>query len=685
MPNENNKKADALARPAPTVRVRPGPDEPLIEVGQWYWVSTADQEADVTRSAWLGCVTRIGSNYVKLEGPAHKYAKSTFGERVHLDEFAKRCVLEMDPETYLRGKVEAHQRRVNELLNDIKQLTASLGISPLALREASAEANASAQALTVMHGTQDVKQYKADLIKAKENTLPELFKQVEHEHEMMAHWMQASLIPFQAQAKGLARHTEAIKDRIFIVELYAGLCETLVQIQDGDTAEAATKLSLFQRRHYMDEECLANYEAGGMTFQNIEAFNDWLLRPDNLKRILPYPRSVVAFRVRHHRYDYEGHDQAPVTIWQFIQLWHEEKANAKTYLYFRNGEQVFYLATGIEFGSQLFPDREHAELESKDLWVELGHSTNSRHIKAVVTTSHVEFANKRWKDKVRAYKARKREHRKAVAAWKVLSPEEQEKAGHEPWFSHYLDDHDKPRFEPLTPESVYYDDAMKMLNDEIKAHNRVATVLQGVLDRSPAFHPHPPWQLFTREGFEAGVHLVYDQTRALTTGDAPDFEAYRAQCNKGIRAGSMTIGQDDFWQRAEAVKENKRRANDWRRSRDYSRELVHFRPYGNPGPGRVARVVRVMRNGDCIFEWTRERQRYRFYSNDSEKPILCRVRVPRSKLFNVDAYEPGDFHIFFDDPRTRVDYVKWAPFLLAAEDYVAERRRKWNNEAKEEP
>ena len=224
---------------------------------------------------------------------------------------------------------------------------------------------------------------------------------------------------------------------------------------------------------------------------------------------------------------------------------------------------------------------------------------------------------------------------------------------------------------------------MKMLNDEIKAHNRVATVLQGVLDRSPAFHPHPPWQLFTPEGFSSGITLVYDQTRALTSGDPPDFEAYRAQCNKGIKPGSMTIGQDDFWQRAEAVKENKRRQNDYRR-RDYARDLVRFHPYGNRGPGRIARVVKVMRNGDCVFEWTRQRQRYRFYSDENEKPIRCRIRVPREKLFNVDAYTPGDFHIFFDDPRTRANYVKWAPFLLAAEDYVVKRRQKWDDDEENE-
>lgn len=44
---------------------------------------------------------------------------------------------------------------------------------------------------------------------------------------------------------------------------------------------------------------------------------------------------------------------------------------------------------------------------------------------------------------------------------------------------------------------------------------------------------------------------------------------------------------------------------------------------------------------------------------------------PLDELFNVTAYTPGDFHLFFDDPRTRAEYMQWAPFLLSAEDYHA--------------
>jgi len=48
----------------------------------------------------------------------------------------------------------------------------------------------------------------------------------------------------------------------------------------------------------------------------------------------------------------------------------------------------------------------------------------------------------------------------------------------------------------------------------------------------------------------------------------------------------------------------------------------------------------------------------------------CKV----AQVLNVDAYTPGDYLQFFRDPRTRAKYLKWAPLLLAAEDWHARNR-----------
>lgn len=48
------------------------------------------------------------------------------------------------------------------------------------------------------------------------------------------------------------------------------------------------------------------------------------------------------------------------------------------------------------------------------------------------------------------------------------------------------------------------------------------------------------------------------------------------------------------------------------------------------------------------------------------------MQVPADKLFNVSAYTPGDCRQFYRDPRTRAEYLQWAPLLIAAEEFHAQ-------------
>ncbi len=115
---------------------------------------------------------------------------------------------------------------------------------------------------------------------------------------------------------------------------------------------------------------------------------------------------------------------------------------------------------------------------------------------------------------------------------------------------------------------------------------------------------------------------------------------------------------------------------DWRISR--RSEYEHFRPYGNPGPGAFARVTQT-RGGRARYDWKRERQssavpRSR-WAPEPDPWIDVSFWAPFSELLHVDAYRPGDFRQFFADPRTRADYLQWAPLLLEAEEYHAGHRR----------
>lgn len=608
-----------------------------IEIGQWYWVD--DREGD----PWLGCVVEIGSNYAELAAPRNRYGNSCC--RVLLDRWDETIDRrELDPDSIIHGKIKMYRERAACLMDEIKQLTASLGLTPAG--RLTDHCTESSTALVAVHGAQDVQDHKAALIKAQKETLPELFKKVEENHDGMATWMKAKLLPLEAEQKILKGATESIEDRIFTVELYAGLCEDVELIRKGEPASNDEKVHLFQRRHYMDEESLLDYQAGGMEFRDIRAFDRWIIKKANRTRLLPCPKCVVAFRVRRAMKAREAHSLA-----DFIAFRGLEDADKTTWLYIRNGERVWRLTTGIKFGAQLFPDAKHARLLSGGrLWIKGGSRAQP------VTEAEYQAAMADNREAVKEYKAR-------LAEWKAAPKKDR---GPKPWKHTPYD-----RFEPLTPEALYYDEAMAEVMKQMQHHNKIATVLQGLLDRSEVFHPHPPRQLWTPEGFSNGIELHYDASRALVDGDPLDFERYRKRLNRTIKQGTRVVGQQDAWERHEAAKENERQDNDWRikSAIDYHR----FAPYGNPGPGLIADVVSMTRKGVCSFKWWRERLRYQRYGDNSD--VRAAFRCSRDKLLNVDAYRPGDFKQFYQDPRTRAQYLQWAPLLLAAEDWHGDKTR----------
>lgn len=692
-------------------------DDDTPAIGSWWWVFVRESEEvdvsdredeegpseDVVRDMtapkgrkrrWLGCVTSTGSNFAELEG----YRRSV---RIALDDFHKRCARVTDPTCYTGEKIAEHRGNVRKLMAQISEVCHRLGV-PIhqALSEGS-NAPDSGAALAIVHGVADAKQYQKDLVKAKEKTLPELFKKVEGHHEIMARWMRVEMIPSKAELERVKGVTDVLENKIGMVELYAGLAEEVEQVRKGRPAKDDEKVHLIQRRHYMDEECLARYEAGGMSFKDIGAFDKWIGRDDNLFRLFPFPRTVIAFRVRHH--DRRSDDDSSIEA--HIQLRIENEQNKRTFLYIRNGYQLWRVETAIRFDEELFPNKtDHDLLSDAELWI-----NPDRHHRDDFVQS------RRSIDAMRIHHQRKRDH----AAWRLRQWHRAGCPGTEdpPWTytvasgdlyeyeSHSIRmggwssvrgnykrvppggtlpitgrpgtdvGHDPSAgYRLLTPEDIYFDDAMTHIREVTTKHNQIAVIIQGLLSRSVCLHPHPPWEIWKPEGFAQGIELVYDVSRAVTAGEEIDFKAYRAQLNKSIRPGCYTLGQSQAWH----TWMREHHGQDWRR----------YMPggYGNSGPGKIARVVKVRRNGNCVFEWTRERQRpvlgwkpcedrpgWRTRTH-SYPPIPVRWECPAEHLTCVDAYTPGDYRMFFDDPRTREQYLKWAPILLAAEDWHHYRR-----------
>lgn len=661
----------------------------ILEVGQWYWVITANRadtdntpedeleliddpaEDDTDQGgldlahpqngealpplpeapvpgAWLGCVMHIGSNYVALQEPSDRRSYHT--ARVHFKDVARDLIREPNPEAVIRAYARHYQHAANLTLKRIQDLTLALGVSKMGLITAKGMsgngANIDSQtthALAVLGAQNNIEHYKTALHQAKEVQLPALFEQMQDQNRELTRWLMADATTMEARAGQFKDSIQLVEERIFNVSLYAGLCETVVQCREGKPADAAEKLRIMQRRLYMDEECLLDYQAGGMEFKDIRAFDAWLSKDENLRRVLPFERCMVAMRVRREAKERDwGGSLSKLLI--NVEL---ERSDKATFLYIRNGEQLWRLNTELDFESMIFPDKSMLNLSEPMMFRTWGHSS----VEEMITVADYE-------KRLEAV----RENQRLEAQWERDNPDKHHM--HNP-YRYKFSDWRESNWHHFDESSLYFDDAKETITKRVHYYNRIALIVQGLYDRSMALHPHPPVRTWDAAGFDAAVELIYDASYSLTYGEPPSFEAYRERVNEGINEHSVLVGQDDYWARREAVKENARRDNDYRARNDH--RPTHYRPYGNPGPGILALPSKVQsRARKVTFTWVRERQspdRYR-------QPIVTNLTVPMSSLLNVSAYQKGDYKQFFQDPRTRAQYLKWAPMLLAAEDFV---------------
>jgi len=606
----------------------------LIEVGQWYWLRMFSKDKEDR----IACITIVGSNFVELEDP---YGHNN---RIHLNEFDKQCRREMDPGAVLRKNVDHYRGVVQDKLGEIKAVTSRLGVTGHQKLEQH-PTKESSRALSVLSGTDNLKKYKKDLIQAKETDLPALFKEVEEAHGNLVVWMKAQTLPMQGAVKGMKDCIAEIEGRVFNVSLYAGLSEEVTQITKGAPAQFTDRLHILQRLLFMDEECLLNYKHGGMEFKQLEAFDKWLAKPENRDRVFPFPRSLVAFRVRRD----EKHLEWDGTIEQIILNFGEKELDKLTFLYIRNGERLYRLNCDLEFGELIFPGRDELDL-NEPMMAKMSCSR----VDKIVTKRHHD-------DLVQEFRKKEREQKD----WEKANPGKS--WIHSPHgMGLYLE-----KYEPFNKSSVYYDEMKEEIENRVKYYNRIALIVQGLYDRSEVLHPHPPVQLWSPEGFMSAIELVYDGSNTLNYGKAPDFEAYKLVCNSSFRTGSIAVGQDYFWSVQEARKESSRMDRSWRVKSEWRPST--FRPYGNPGPGYLAKVERwLFRGRKAVFRWNRKRLRPDQWKDQSyDDRVPATLKVPDTSLFNVSAYKPGDFRQFFQDPRTRAQYLKWAPLLIAAEEYHA--------------
>jgi hypothetical protein len=196
---------------------------------------------------------------------------------------------------------------------------------------------------------------------ALQENVPKVEKQIEEISESIAGQYQNLTLGNMAKFNEFRDQFKDIDERIFFVELYAGINEQVLQLREGKAASDKEKIHIHQQLLYMDEETLFSYNQGGLNFEGVKDFDKWVCKPENISRILPEQKCIVAFRVRRNEKDYGSH------IHWFDKFYMKEM-DKQTYLLVRNGENLYRILSDADFSPRLFPmENEIGEAQFKKI------------------------------------------------------------------------------------------------------------------------------------------------------------------------------------------------------------------------------------------------------------------------------------------------------------------------------
>lgn len=319
-----------------------------------------------------------------------------------------------------------------------------------------------------------------------QNTMEMIIAQKMRKLEIIKDKMNQMLVVFEKQIKKIMRV-------ITTIELYLGIEEEVVQIQEGPNADMNEPICIRQGLMFMDEEVGDPWDDGqGLEWnrKGIAAFDDWLTRNGNYKKVIPEKKGIAAFQARRNVKKRANHGNPFLNLAKI-------QADMQTFLLIRNGDNLYRLITDkINFRPRLFP--------------------------------------------------RRNELQKLFEYWKIADDIEQKKQDPDAWMSlDHLSDKDKERFRGFNKQDHRkVGDAKDFAEDSVFFYKMRITLFQGLVDRATILHPLKPdcdYKLFSPDAQEKGlVHLIYDDELTLPSGRKP-FWNWLADLNSTIDYGSRII------------------------------------------------------------------------------------------------------------------------------------------------
>lgn len=208
---------------------------------------------------------------------------------------------------------------------------------------------------------------------------------------------------------------------------------------------------------------------------------------------------------------------------------------------------------------------------------------------------------------------------------------------------------------PLIPGSREYMEAEKAADDLTKHYLRVGLILQGLIDRTPVFHPLPgPIQITAGEAYTSGqVVIVADAELSLSDG-IERFDSWIARINSELDVGMRIIGTFDRWG---GSRHSFRNAGASEKNGHARLSPAH----ANYPQNNVIHVLEGRKGGELFFLYDRS-DSYREY----DRRASCVIETTDQFIINFDAATVEEMEFYLASRLDRRSYVAMFPVLKAA-------------------
>lgn len=181
--------------------------------------------------------------------------------------------------------------------------------------------------------------------------------------EVIKRMIEARVSAISSIMYDMEKQVKKLSRVIGVFELYLGIGEEIVQIQEGQPASPDTPISIRQSVLFADEE-VGDPTDGGINWEDVDRLDDWLTTDQNYTKAIPETKGIVAMRPSRQARWHQG---------LFGEFFAVGENDYRCYLLIRNGENLYRIYTSIpRIGEHFFPNRDEfrriAEMMDSSDW-----------------------------------------------------------------------------------------------------------------------------------------------------------------------------------------------------------------------------------------------------------------------------------------------------------------------------